>query len=110
MDRKTLQIAKFYLRLSDLEEILTTTAAEFCKKLKGHRFKESNQGSALKPARRLASWTSAKGGSPWNPSIGVTTDGVQVPGTWRGAGQRPGFFPSGGCLVEWGIFFSLMTV
>ena len=33
MDRKTLQIAKFYLRLSDLEEILTTTAAEFCKKL-----------------------------------------------------------------------------
>ena len=34
MDRKTLQIAKFYLRLSDLEEILTTTAAEFCKNLR----------------------------------------------------------------------------
>ncbi len=40
------------------------------------------------PPGGLASWTSTKG-LPLEP---LHLDGVQVPGTWRGAGRSPGLY------------------
>ena len=46
-------------------------------------------GWRMVPPRGFAPWTPTKGGSLWKPSIGVTMDGVQGPGPWRGAGRSP---------------------